>query len=242
MKIKLLPAPLLLAVLVCSPCRAAGAGAPPEAAGAAGCKIIQTVRAIFPERLRNSGVTRGEARVLLQVDAAGRLTDTLVAAYTHEAFAKEAVWATSQWKFEPGAVDGEPAGGVLEITFAFRMNEMAVLVSQGRTPEDPGLPAGTYRYHPVSLRELDRIPTPISVMPPPYPKAWADRGIKGKVTVEFYIDETGRARMPVVIAGDSRLLGGAAIATVQQWRFSPPTRAGAPALVKAQQDFSFGSQ
>ncbi|MDE3083809.1 MAG: TonB family protein [Verrucomicrobiota bacterium] len=225
------------------------AGAVPEISAAVappenqttGCKVIQTVKPVYPVRLLNDGITHGETRVMLQIDSAGRLTDTLVTAYTHRGFADEALRVIPQWKFEPAQVAGKPAGSVVEVTFDFKMDDM-VVIEHKHPKEEPDLEAGQYQFQPASLKQLDRIPTPIHVEPPFYPQKWADRGIKGHATVEFYIDETGRTRMPAVIAADDHMLAGAAIAAVESWRFEPPTEKGRPALVKAQQTFNFGSE
>ena len=90
-----------------------------------------------------------------------------------------------------------------------------------------------------SMKRLDRTPAPTHVVPPVYPQEWSDRGIAGAATVEFFIDETGQARIPFVIAADQPLLGAAAVAAVMQWRFEPPLRNGNPVLVRAQQVFTF---
>ncbi len=179
---------------------------------------------------------------MLQVDTAGRLTDTLVIAYTHEAFAREAERVLRLWRFEPGRVGGEPVGSVFEMAFYFRIDGMSVRVRHGGGQAEQDLPAGQYAFQASLLGQLDRAPMPISASAPRYPGAWAHRGVRGRVTVEFYIDQEGRVRMPAVVAGGSRLLGGDAVATVEKWRFSPPTRAGVPTLVLAQQEFVFGSE
>jgi len=64
----------------------------------------------------------------------------------------------------------------------------------------------------------------------------------GKVSVEFYIDETGRVRMPSVDLETNEAyedLSATAIAAVGQWQFEPPTVKGRPVLVVAHQDFTF---
>jgi hypothetical protein len=50
--------------------------------------VHQTVNASFPRSLVSVGVTSGAVSVAIAVDEAGRLSDYLVTAYTHPAFAK----------------------------------------------------------------------------------------------------------------------------------------------------------
>ena len=105
---------------------------------------------------------------------------------------------------------------------------------------ESNLEAGQYQFHYVPLEKLDRAPAPVAGAAPAYPREWADRGIKGRVVMQYYIDETGRVRMPTVVSADSPQLGWAAVAAVQGWRFQPPTRKGVPVLAKADQTFRFG--
>jgi outer membrane biosynthesis protein TonB len=67
----------------------------------------------------------------------------------------------------------------------------------------------------------------------------ADKGVKGQVTVEYYIDETGAVRMPAVSADDNPILGALTVIAIGQWKFTPPTSRGKGVLVKASQVFDF---
>ena len=50
-------------------------------------KIDQTVEAMFPRRLIAVGLKSGAASIAIAVDEDGHLTDTLVTAHSHPAFA-----------------------------------------------------------------------------------------------------------------------------------------------------------
>jgi TonB family protein len=203
-------------------------------------KIHQTANAIFPPAMMRLGVTHGEARVRVSINATGQLLDALVIAYSQRDFAEEALRTVRQWHFEPAQIGDGPVGVVGDISFVFVVNGPVAIEKhapgQGLDLErtDPPL-----AYHAVSLQLLDRIPTPTHVVDPVYPQDWSDRGIVGRVTVEFYIDELGRARMPLVTAAAHRLLGASAVTAVAQWRFEPATQQGRPVLVRAEQVFSF---
>jgi TonB family protein len=66
------------------------------------------------------------------------------------------------------------------------------------------------------------------------------KGVRGKVTVDFYITEEGVVRLPSVSPYDDSQLTALAIEALRQWKFEPPTRNGKPILVKASQVFNFG--
>jgi periplasmic protein TonB len=206
-------------------------------------KIFQTVEPIFPYQLQQLSVTSGEARVVINVDASGKLSEWLVIGYTMPEFADVAVKALKQWRFEPARLRGEPVGTTVELVFHYE-SQGTLVVSQTATDNVTArllqLMAGSYVYKPCSLRDLDKIPTPIYTVSPAYPHELADKGVKGKVVIGFYIDETGAVRMPSGSVQDDDRLSGLALAALRQWKFEPPTRGGKPVLVAAQQTFNFG--
>jgi TonB family protein len=205
--------------------------------------ILQTVNPIFPYRLQQLAVGTGEARVAVNTDATGKLVEYLVVGYTMPEFADAAVTAIKQWKFEPARWRGEPVGTTIELIFSYEAK--GVVVSTANLNEQMEalflrLTEGKYVYRPCSLRELDRIPTPVVTVTPTYSSKLAAKGVKGKVTIDFYIDETGTVRMPAVSIKDDSELTALAVMALRQWKFEPPTRNGRPVLVKATQVFNFG--
>jgi TonB family protein len=205
-------------------------------------KILQTADPIFPSHLMQLGVADGEARVVINTDASGKLADWLVVGYSHREFAEAAVVAIKQWKFEPARLQGEPVGTTVELAFYFEVKGVVVSTTcaveylEGQLMR---ILKDSYTYHPCSLRELDRIPTPIVIITPQYSGALAQKGVTGKVTVEFFIDETGAVRLPAASAKDDTMLTALAIDALRQWKFAPPTSKGRGVLVKASQEFDF---
>jgi len=94
-------------------------------------------------------------------------------------------------------------------------------------------------YRPRTLRELDRIPTPIATNKPHYPERMTHPGASAQVAVSFYIDESGMVRLPSVDADQDPELSAAAIDALRAWKFEPPTCRGRPVLVRATQIFNF---
>jgi TonB family protein len=227
----------ILASVVLAPARAAET--PPVPPADAPWKVRQTTRAIYPPRLMQNGVTNGEARVRVSIDATGKLLDVLVVSSTHREFGEEALRVVKTWRYDPGREKGEPIGIVGDITFSFVVTGTIAVVKSAIKDTEVSEPVDSTGYGAESMKRIDRIPTPTHVVPPIYPKEWSDRGITGSATVEFFIDESGRARIPFVTSADQPLLGASAVAAVTQWRFEPPTRSGTPVLVRAQQVFTF---
>jgi TonB family protein len=216
---------------------------PAPAAAAPGdvpAKVVSKAAPDYPAREFTNGIRTGDVRMLLRIDPVGRLDDALVTAYSLPGFADEALLAVKKWKFQPSRVDGDPAYATLEVQFQFNVNQRLATAHIG-PQEEPYFEAGKnqFQYQAVSPADLDHVPSPVHRVAPTYPQDWAARGLTGTVVVEFYIDETGRVRMPAVVSADHPELGWIAVPAIGKWRFDPPTRQGKPVLVKAQQDFQF---
>jgi TonB family protein len=206
-----------------------------------GIAINQTDALIYPFSMTTSGILAGGAQVVVSVDADGHLSDTLVIGYTNEVFADAAVAALKRWTYEPARVHGIPRASRAYVLFKFK-NDMGVMIQKLPGMTDANVLRSfiddRYSYKAYQLRDLDRIPVPAHVIPPSPPKG--SLTAKRTVTVEFYIDDEGRVRMPAVDRAEADdAYAAAAVRAVEQWRFEPPVRKGRPVLVLARQDFSF---
>ena len=202
------------------------------------CQVTRVVEPDYPVREYRNGIVAGRARLLLRIDPQGRLTDVLVVAYSQLGFAESALNAIKKWRFEPGRVGGQPAFGNLEVTFEYDVNKPLANAVVGPRDETRTI-AEAYQFGAVPADQLDQPLVPVASVAPVYPEDWARRGVKGRVVVEFYIDATGRVRLPGIVSSDRPELGWIAVPAVEQWRFAPPLRNGQPVLVKAQQVFQF---
>lgn len=224
----------VLSTLAATPAFAVAAETPVERKP---LRIIQTEEAVFPWMLSQQGITEGWARIAITVDAEGNLLDALPVAYTRKPFADQAVWALRRWNYEPMLIRGEPVGTQTEIVFNFQA--VGVVVSFDTTRYLERLVPEKVAYKPCTLRELDRVPTPIEAAAPVYSDKLADKGVVGQAVVEFYIDETGTVRVPAVVSADFTELGILAVSAVETWKFEPPTSNNEPVLAKVRQTFAF---
>ena len=88
--------------------------------------------------------------------------------------------------------------------------------------------------------ELDRPPAPLAPVEPVNPaRRIAATAARNTVVVDFYIDENGLPRMPVVVESPHEGFSQAAVGALNQWRFTAPTRAGKPVAVRVRQQFIF---
>jgi TonB family protein len=214
------------------------------ASGWQSMKILQTTDPVFPAHLLQVGVTEGEAQVAVNTDADGNLADWLVISYTHPDFADSAIKAIKQWKFEPARLQGAPVNTTVEVSFHFEAKGVVVSTTGLYDMLESRLmrfTAGHYAYQPCDPRRLDRTPAPLVLIAPRYPGELAKQGVKGIVTIEFFIDETGTVRLPAGVAKDNNVLTALALDAVKQWKFTPPTSRGKGVLVKASQVFDFNA-
>jgi len=205
-------------------------------------KIVQTIEPAFPAAMVQRGITQGEASLAINTGPDGRLVDLLVVSYSRPEFAEAAKSAVKQWTFEPARLDGEPVGTTVEIRFSFEAHGVIVSMSTVGDVLDAQL-ARIFRdgfsYQPCGARTLDKLPAPVVSVTPRYSKELAARGIKGRVRIEFYIDEDGNVRLPATTITDDSMLTALAVEAIKQWKFSPPTSRGRAVLVRASQDFEF---
>jgi TonB family protein len=198
----------------------------------------------FPLSLRADGITKGNAIVAINVGADGKLTEWLVLGYTHEEFARQCVAALKEWQFTPAKLDGTPVPAMTELTFNFTLEGAVIttnITNHFLFDKFEGMGDGRYVYRMRGSSEIDRVPARVSTVAPKYALEAEKQGVRGKVAVWFYIDETGAVRMPVVDAAADPYLADTAVAAVRGWRFEPPTIHGEPVLVAANQVFDFSS-
>jgi TonB family protein len=201
---------------------------------------------LFPPALTAEGITRGRVVMAISVGADGSLKDSLVVAYTQRSLALACMDAIKHWQFIPARLDGDPVPLQTELTFNFTLEGAVIsanIVNHYLFDKFDQLADGPLLYRPRLSRELDRpITTPPGAVAPKYATEAENQGIRGKVVVHFYIDETGAVRMPAAERdGAHPYLMETAVEAVRGWKFEPPTSNGSPTLIVAEQEFDFGS-
>jgi TonB family protein len=238
MRLRLL---LLFPAVLCGPLAAVAQFIPQDYVP---MKYIQTEPAIFPDNVLQIGILTGEARVAVQVDDTGKLTDSLVVAYSHPAFAEAALAAVKKWHYRPAMVHGFARSATKVIDFKFRAGGVVVDLTTDSAAAmiHFRLAPDSLAYRVCTLDQLDRIPTPTKIVKPAYTMEKARASHLRHLTVEFYIDESGHVRMPSVSLETNEAdeeLSAAAVTAVEQWQFEPPVSKGRPVFVLAHQDFDF---
>lgn len=206
-------------------------------------KVEATELPFIPAGLRINGFRTGEVVVALQVRADGQLGEHLVLAASHRALIKPCLEALPQWRYTPARQDGQPVLAQLQVRIKFKQEGVIVVnrtVSDVITAKIEAIAGRPYDLAICPAAELDRPVEAITTVAPRYAAEAEQDGVRGRVQVEFYIDENGDVRMPAVAAGTHPYLSTVAVEALRGWKFEPPTRGGRPVQVAAVQEFAFG--
>jgi TonB family protein len=203
------------------------------------CHVVRKIPGHFPIRLEQQGVKQGEASLVLEIATDGTISDLLVTSYTHPEFGAEAARTARAWTYAAGILRGRPVISVLTIDFEFTVTGMSVYERHPDSLRMDDYFARKYAYYARGPESLDAKPKALVTAAPVYPEAWIAQGHRGSVAVRFYIDETGKPRMPIATDSADPLLAASAIAAVQKWQFAPPLARGQPVLAYAEQVFVF---
>jgi TonB family protein len=240
MKTKIIPLLLATAAFPLVAATLSGAPTPPELSKT--IRLEHYTEPAFPVQFRNKSISEGYAQVQLLVAPDGTLLDVFVSAYSHPEFAESAEHAVRSWVFR--AVDSTESGALPQ-RFNVRINfrREGMIVVQGDFQEivkaylgqrDTDVSVGICK-----LRDLDNTPEAVNLVVPAYPEELKKQNVKGAAAISFFIDETGRVRVPSVAESSRSEFAAAAVAAVSQWTFVPPLRKGRPTRVFAVQEFNF---
>ncbi len=208
-------------------------------------KFNQTENPAFPKSLITAGLRSGAASIAVAVDENGKLTDYLITAYSHPAFAESALASLKKWTFEPMRIHGAPRNSKTDLTFRFEVEGTVVVSMSALESTDLirfRVAPGSEAYSALRPQQLSHAPRPTKVVNPAYTRELARASHGGRVNVEFYIDELGHVRMPSVSRETNETnedLAAMVVSTMAQWEFEPPVSEGKPVLVRAQQSFNF---
>lgn len=203
-------------------------------------KVLEMVLPNYPMKMTFQGVYEGTARVMIRVDESGKLIDVFQESYTHPEFGGLADEYVRLWTFQPAKLNGEPVASIKPVDFNFDdrrgvyslgiMETVASGYNLGRFAKSKQV---------CSVKDLDHGLQPLEMRQPPFPKDFYETDIEGLATVIFYIDESGKTRMPYLTEQSHPSFGQAALLAVEHWRFKPPLLKGEPVSVLVRQVFTF---
>ncbi len=197
----------------------------------------------FPDYVRASGNHKGVVTVAIGRDAEGRVTDVLVLDSTHPRLTQTTTNAVRQWKFKLPA-NPAPVGHEVVPIVRFLFTSKGIAIVSALTGSLASKDRDVNENAPVilpSFADLDSPPVPINHPMPRFTGRLAEAAQGGTVTVKFFLDETGKVRVPIILECSAPELGLATLAAVEQWTFTPPRAAGHETIALETQTFAFGS-
>lgn len=219
-------------VISCMVSAVAGAGTAQEAgqivyktgpgSGVAPPRVVREVKPTYPADAMRAGV-QGLVELEFVVLPDGSVGEVKVIRSLRESLDQEAITAVKQWRFTPGAKDGEPVPVQVtaELTFTLR--------------DDSRPPVVVVKPGQVSTR-----PRTTRQVKPLYMTAAKEAGIQGIVVLDAVVEPDGTV-------GDIRVtdsldpgLDQEAVKAVKQWLFRPGTRDGKPVPVRVEILLAFG--
>lgn len=194
------------------------------------------VRPVYPYAALQAG-REGKAVVSYLINESGRVVEARVREATAPEFGHALLAAVERFVYEPALKKGRPCQAVIAFAQEFRRaeehqmttpDELALLRREQKSPQTIIGPA-----------ELDTPPVPLSQQPPAFPLSQLKEGRTGEATVEFLVDEDGRARLPRIVTATNDAFGYAAVQSIANWRFEPPRRGRKPVVVRLQVPVGF---
>jgi TonB family protein len=205
-------------------------------------KIEVTEEPQIPANLMMTGLSNGQVVVAIDVGADGQLTDWLVLAASHRELIKPCIESMKRWRYTPARFEDQAVPARMELTVDISQKGAVVSRLPNEVVNDmiERLVGRAYDYKACPADEIDRPPAAIVSVAPRYASDAEKLGVRGSVTVHFFIDEQGAVRLPAVSADAHPYLSTLAIDAMKNWKFEQPTRRGKPVLVAAAQQFDFG--
>ena len=183
----------------------------------------------------------GDLRMVVDINADGTVADWMVIRAYDQSFIDAIRRVIEDWTFHPAMMDGKPIPIVMEMMFNFSKRGTSLVEGNLTYLYLQRLP-NMHRDVVVvrSFKELDGLPEPIKIVRPIINPDIPKEERAGTVVVGFYIDETGKVRIPIVEEYEGhRSLVDSAYNAILQWEFKPPTIKGRPVTVRVEQPFEF---
>jgi TonB family protein len=203
-------------------------------------RLSKFVMPEFPELVRLSGDTHGVVVVAIGRDAEGRVTDVLVLNSSNAGLSQAVVTAVGEWRFARPANRAGPDRPIIPIVrFLFKAGGVTFISAPshgaGHKTDIANNPPMVFPM----VADLDTSSEPLVQPLPNITGALLDRLAPGTATVKFFVDETGRVRVPIVLESTTPEYADAAIACIEQWRYEPPRIAGQPTIAIETATFHF---
>ncbi|HVU17257.1 MAG TPA: energy transducer TonB [Candidatus Didemnitutus sp.] len=198
--------------------------------------LVRYVAPQYPIMALDRGILDGLVTVAVAWTDAGIPSDVVVLHTSESTFASPARDAVLEWR-------RAPTPGVSEVVrYELRFARSGVVVSRNHTLGSRFAEASAEKKEPYRVPlagDLDRPLKPIAQPMPEFPAEAKGRFDQATVVVDFYVDEKGRVRAPIVRESTAPEFSREALEALQQWRYETPRKDGQPAVMSESWAFNF---
>jgi len=192
----------------------------------------------FPDAARARGIAEGRAEACVLVDGQGRPLDFLVTGETDPAFGRALIDYLRTADFQSALQQGVPVPARCAFSFDFSSRSAVGLnaIDASTSRNSLGKPKQLQGAIPEAKLDhpLEVIAGSVPTLPPDFPAT--DQPVR--VSVTFFVDETGQVRTPNVESASPPEVFAPVIAALATWKCKPPTARGKPVLVFAGRTFN----
>ena len=198
--------------------------------------LVRYVDPEFPFMAQEQGILAGLTTVAVAWEADGSPSDVVVLRANDDSFGHSAREAVLQWR--RAARPGGREVAVYEIKFT----KTGVIITRNNTVGTRLAVQKAEDAEPLRLPLATELDAPLKAIAQPmpvFPAAAKGRVDEARVVVEFYVDENGRVRAPVVEESTAPEFATEALNALQQWHYEAPRKNGQPVVLSERWAFEF---
>lgn len=185
--------------------------------------LVHYVPPEFPEWARANSICRGSATIAVSWDARGMPTDAVTLDASSPEFGAATCAAAMQWRADPAM---RP-----ERIYSFQFALSGIVICYQKDASTLAVEAkANFKRRLLTREDLDAEPRALATPMPQFAGDTSGVADRGRVVVEFFVDETGRGRAPSVVEASSPEFVEPTLATMREWRFETPRRNGRPVV------------
>lgn len=196
-------------------------------------RLINSIMAIMPISLHNTILQDPKVVARIQVDGDGKVEDLVVLEASHIELIDRAERLIRKARFDPGELrQDEAIRFELVLPFLYPA-ELGMFNKTATENVETSIHAIRNRDESVRFHKPGELDEPLKVLDAGeiyVPRNEAGESLEGEAKVKFYVNHRGEVRLPRIESSTSEEMALAAMATVRDMQFPPPTVEGKPAV------------
>jgi TonB family protein len=196
-------------------------------------RLINSITAIMPISLHNTNLQEPKVVARIQVGENGMVEDLVVLEASHIELIDRAERLIRRARFDVGELRGNEALRFELILPFLYPAELGMFNKTASENVETSIHAIRNRDESVRFYKPGELDEPLKVLDAGeiyVPRNEAGESLEGEAKVKFYVNHRGQVRLPRIESSTSEEMALAAMATVRDMQFPPPTVEGKPAV------------